>query len=411
MTSISTDHSRRSFLDATAELKNNALLRVARRTLLGGVEKALAESNMHDDTTKLIRLWHKGFSVSLSKDCNVPKAVSEFIVKLQSILIDPIPRITDAHSTATLDEPLLGSDGIVYSAKSLTVFLSADGINPKRSPFRQNDPTPFTTNPHPLAAYLVAWLKEKQGHFIDAETEETYKKLMTEGKAAAIPSSVQQSQQERVRRIAACQAGSKRQKQVEQKERKEGWEERRAALRARLFPNGDSQRDRIQTMTDNLKQGLFSLKISDEDGIRRVEQQIEALKERVEGLNRFHREIEQQIKEIREKINEANRQNSELQIAILEVQKAIVDREKSWLSELVITVAIITASIAATYAIMLAIKAIATAGATTASAAAASSASVPVSATVVPTSSGALLHVKITSIPKALKIASVLTAS
>lgn len=315
---------------ATHALRESAPIRMIKAELheIGKViNHAINHEGFKDETTKLLDHWHRNFSRSMGRDGNAERAIQEFIPQLQRILIDPLARVINPQTAAILDDrPLLGiNDGRTYGFRSLTVFLSADGINPNRSPLRQNDETPFTTKPHPAAAYMVAWLKKFNSYISSPDTDEAFRQLMAEGRAAAIPSSLplDRNREERIRRYVADQAQRERRDRVEQKESRQREEEVQAEAEDGEAAAFDLYEEIAQEMVSQFAQD----RAEDAEATAAIMRDAENLERQIETLERELKELQERIDGVRGRISEIDRQNAELDRDIKEVQKAILERK------------------------------------------------------------------------------------
>ena len=266
--------------------------------------------------------------------------------------------MVDPQSTVLLDDrPLRGSDGITYGFKSLTLFLSAAGIHRNRSPFRQNDATPFTTRPHPVAAYMVNWLKKFRttdasivGYTPSPEIDEAFRQLVAEGRAAGIPSEVPpaMNREERIRRLVEEQAQRSRRNRMAEAESRQRVEAAQAEI-VNGIAAGASGFDRLEAMAQEMENQFAADRAEDAAAIAAITADAENLGAQIATLERELHELQERIDGVRGRISVLERQNAELERDIKEVQKALKEREKSWVEGLAKTAVIIGACLVANY--------------------------------------------------------------
>ncbi len=146
-------------------------LRDRLETELEEVKNVISWSGLNDKMTHLIGLWQQDFSAALNKYRNEEGVRDYFISILQEMLCDPV-------TFAPLNAPQLGSDGGTYDELSLKIYkLRMPARFHNRSPRNPQDPTPFKTVPHPVAGYLVDWLKGHNACLYSKELEQTYLRL------------------------------------------------------------------------------------------------------------------------------------------------------------------------------------------------------------------------------------------
>ncbi len=140
------------------------------------IEKALFSVTNGDRLTDALQRWHQDFLFAVRREDNVESVEKFFISAAQGTLLDAISNIP-------LDEEaLLGSDGRVYSKKSLIVHFFKYPPGPVcRSPLEPENPLPFTVSPHFPARAVAKWLK-KQNALREPELfEEAYREAVRDG--------------------------------------------------------------------------------------------------------------------------------------------------------------------------------------------------------------------------------------
>ena len=130
-----------------------------------------------DPIADLITTWHQNFTNCVRREADLVAARTAFTEQLQEILKDPLYDISvDEH-------PLLGSDGNLYSHKTLSLyFYQNEAAEPFRSPLAPQDEQPFFVTPHPVAKRMVAWLQEQHAYTpIPEELQRAYVEAEAQG--------------------------------------------------------------------------------------------------------------------------------------------------------------------------------------------------------------------------------------
>jgi hypothetical protein len=137
---------------------------------------------LDDSTTNEIKEWHRLFKASLETTEDFLDTKSTFLDYLQELLVDPI------YLSPLEEEAFLGSDGLTYSKKCLTLYLSSVAEPYSfRSPKDPEKRAIFSVKPHPTASPLVKWLKGMNRPSSTPEIDQLYLELSAQGKLKELP--------------------------------------------------------------------------------------------------------------------------------------------------------------------------------------------------------------------------------
>jgi hypothetical protein len=334
---------------------------------LATVMQMVNQSNLRDTTTTEIRNWAQTFTARVGEHADVTKAQNEFILLLQEILSDPIESIRNPNAGTTLAAPLLGSDGITYATKTLSICIdSLPEEFKRRSPIHFADAAVLTTQPHPVAAYMVRWLQEKNANIISLQVEAEYQQLINENRLPVLltleilareeAEHVQRLGQEERARIRNERIQILMQQQAEQNAREAREAERFEQellnrqvqviqevlvepMEERIEGFAARQDGRVDVLAQNNQRRLRELRVRNEqfhDNIAVLQHQnidLRAELERLDGANQ-----------------ELRREAIQLQISINETRIAIEERKAGWVESLLTGAAVIGICIFATWA-------------------------------------------------------------
>lgn len=308
------------------------ILRTRIQAELAGMTKQLAGSNLNDALTVHIRNWKNRFSTALAHQ-NVQHVLNENIRLLQELLRDPFHAPFDQNS-------VLGSDGIAYGQMSLTLHLqSVPAQYRNRSPMNPNDPTPFTTAPHPNIQYMVQWLESHHALVHDAEIENRYQQLRNQNNAPQIPVAppAANSVEARLARIFALQAARENANQKalnEQAAKAEAqvnqYVQNVNAINVAHEQNVKNQVDRIQNIDQNFQANL-----------QRVNQAIENMDKQIVDLEADHEAVIKQNEDVKKKISDVQQQDNQLAQLIKEAELEIKKRQQQMWKDIALAVVIV----------------------------------------------------------------------
>ncbi len=350
-------------VDANVVARNNnpdVLIGALRREtsgFLASLGRLLNRSEFQDPVTTQIRNWHRLFSERIGEHADVQNARNEFIQSLQQILLDPIEYLRDPNARTTLDAPLLGSDRETYGTKSLSICLS---LLPedfrRRSPIHFQDEAVFTTQPHPIAEYMVRWLQEINAHIPSIVVDAEFQRLIDENRLPVIPTEEIIAREERAR-IRNERIQILMQQQVEQNahepEELARFEAEVLARQAQVIQENLVQpmHERIQEFADRQFARLDALEQNDRQRVERLQQRIVQFRNNIEELQEQNVELRAQLARLEGNIHQVQREAVQLQININETKRAIEERKSGWFESLCMGALAVGVCVFATWAI------------------------------------------------------------
>lgn len=335
-------------------LRHTALRRQLNAELVE-IGEILTHYPSQDMMTKSIKSWYEGFRAAMRRQAEAHFVLDQYISLLQGILRDPI-------SQAPLDEETyLGSDGITYGQKSLHLFnVSVSEEIRERLPMNPQGCKPFI-----LVRHLVQWLQKRNACLSSDVHEKLYRELTN-------LKPVKDDRQKRLERIRERSLKLEQEKKRAVNEFKERIHEEVSAEVHQAF---DPIRKKLQQSTQEHLACIKDLERRDRERLeglqlqlnkqdrepqqKSFQEQLNALQEAIENV------LEEQITNLEEEIDDLKKDNNQVgyqvarafqeckqvQAEILETRKALAKRRKSSLKPLFTTLAIVGASVFATWAL------------------------------------------------------------
>lgn len=323
------------------------------------VRDFLRNSPLNDDLTQRLRDWEKAFGHFLrSTSAPIDQTIEGYMDILKNLLIDPITRTPLDH------EAYLGSDGFVYAHYSLTLYFDKDPIQPQtRSPMLpvQND---FSIEPHPVARFMVEWLTYRQEYPIyikHAQVSEDFtfarkkfKVIFKEEREVLLPTpdnliyvQLLQARERRNRRTvrnvqahvipiienfqaAARQGIADLQGRVAQEFQH---------LRATQAVNEQQVLGRVEEMSAEHRQVHA-----------RLQNDLDTIAEELRNLREENERLNHQLDVNGQNLSQIERDTIALRIAINDAKRANSERNSSWVSGLLVGIAVVSVCVLTTYA-------------------------------------------------------------
>lgn len=312
-------------------------------------------SNFQDQTSKNLRNWQKLFHDALRTNDEPQDIKRHFIEMLaEDILYDPI------RSSGILDEEShLGSDGLTYGEMSLFIYLSPlPTACYFRSPSNPADPTPFTTQPHPLVRNMVKWLKNQDAETIaylkdeknidvhNTAIKRMYTRLDAERKlppylpteeslmAFCVTDAIQ-------RGVAAVSAAANAfQTEVEQSA---------AAIHARVSAHFAALDQSFRQLGVDNNARLEAFEQRRREALDRLHGRIDELNQDLEVLEEVGQALQQDMAITNERVSDGFEADAEIKKAVNEFEKALKKQKRNQWKQIAMTVAITAACVFATW--------------------------------------------------------------
>jgi len=325
------------------------------RTFFQDIEwigEILSATALQDELTKDLRLWHDKFKEVMG----LQTVDKEMVLKtklddLQKILVNPYEFPLD-------EESMLGSDGFVYSRKFLCNHIyNTEPQYKQRSPIRLDDQTPFSVVPHEPARALVRWLKRYRPDFHSDLVEQVYNKIPID-QIPLIPSGQIEPKEtksnglnEWLRRIRDERAERGHIADIRDRALR-GPQVSITAMFDRVFVPRFSQLDKMVEDNDaELNQRLDAFEQCFHLFVEDLKEEFNQIDLEIETLDQDINWLQAQTKENGEGVESAKNDNIRLETSMKETEKAIKKRKKRWIKEVLVAVAAIGASAAASWAI------------------------------------------------------------
>lgn len=147
-------------------------LRRRLRLELQSIRSVCEHSGLSDEMTQQIQSWAEAFTRDL-RFTDEEGVFHVYVEALQDMLLDPI---TETPFDALA---VLGSDDETYGLMSLAVWkLSVPKELRDRSPLDPENPAPFTVRPHTCVRHMVKWLESHQALLQSKELVTEYLRLL-----------------------------------------------------------------------------------------------------------------------------------------------------------------------------------------------------------------------------------------
>lgn len=300
----------------------------------------LRSSPLQDQTTENLRNWHRQFTeILLSPNIYTEEIKDQCIEHLQDILMDPI-------SLNILErETFLGSDGLTYSKKSLTIRLSeTPALYRNRSPFFLNREVEFSLQPHPVVSSMIEWLVQIDRHNPSDAIEERYRVLDLDGELPMLPT-VENLRNQRINQQVVEQN-----RQAD--ENLQAFEEIfLAQLLAQIDTSFNEVHQEIDANSELIQERINEVFQNDQEQLQQIQQSIERLDQEEHVFQERAETLQEEINSLGNKMTAAERKNKELKVAINQTRAAIKKRNKAFAKNLLITAAIIAACATGTLAL------------------------------------------------------------
>ncbi len=318
---------------STSDPVRGTALRRQLQIELNEIKIVLNQSPLKDETTELLRLWHKNFYDSLQlTTCNEQQIQTQYITLLQSLLKDPI------FLEPLCERPLLGSDNKTYGYKSLSCYLSA--LPPEhwqRSPFSKQPENHFTVHTHPIAFHMIQWLKNKGGLLPSIAIENTFKALERDNLLPKLPLAENKRYFERMERKIKKEAQQRNLEEDLKHEADEHLddlddiiEEKFAEIFSQLEKDQQTDIEELKNLEEKLDPEFVKLK-----------EAISELRKKCQKLEEDNEALKSKLKEANHRMDEAEQENIQLQISINETAKAIQERQADALNDFLTAVVVI----------------------------------------------------------------------
>ncbi len=300
------------------------------------IGELLAKSQLDDKLTETIRTWYQNFEKALNlKNIDLGPVFDKYVDLLEEILIIPELKIP-------LDEDtVLGNDKKAYGYKYICLFL-ANETNPfkGRSPLNPEDPTPFTAEPHDVARFLVRWLKVYKQDFVNETIESDFQKLrkipIIPGLTKSEPVQAKPSLADTIKGIQERQKNRENRRQIRTTPIQTINENIDRAVKEAFTPLNNQVLENHAAKQNRLD----NLEIAFEAAVVEIKKRQQQLDERGDAIDRDLKELQDQLNVIGENVESAKADNVRLQAGIKETEKAINEREKGGLKDL-LTIALI----------------------------------------------------------------------
>jgi hypothetical protein len=333
---------------------------ILRREIKGfliGVNRLLSASPLQDPLTLELKNWQQRFSERIGKDADVQSAQNAFILALQEILLDPLEYVKDQNSKVTLEAPLLGSDGITYAAKSLSICLSQlpDPYR-RRSPIHFQEEALFTVEPHPIAEHMIQWLQEKNADVVSAQIEADYQELIHENRLPTLPTPEVVAKEEkarirneRIRILMERQAEQNAQEAEELAQFEQNLLERQIqVIQEHLVA---PMNERIAAFAQRQDARVDKLEQNDQKRLQEVQKRIQQFHDNIHKLEEENKELKAELLRLNQAHQVLQREAVQLQIEINQTRQALEERKAGWLGSLLNAAAIVGVCVFATWAI------------------------------------------------------------
>jgi|GEM_PF-4212795 len=292
----------------------------------------LDNTSFTDQTTMSLKIWHKLFTEKLEIDPDFNETKKECFIFLMDLLKDPIT------FTPLEEEAYLGSDGLTYSKKSLTIYIN-EIQEPYcyRSPkFPQNKDF-FTVMPHPVVSEIVKWLKSNNTFTATDEIDKIYEIIIQKDNFKQLPT----DENIYLERLANENLADKETLAANL----EAFKSQAITRLKAIAKNGiDEVEEKIDADGVEIKELLQDADNIDARELQNILEAIEILKSQEEELKSRANNVNSSQVRIDGKIVVGYQRLNEVNAAISEAKAAIKNRDSGWLESLVTMVAIIAVS-------------------------------------------------------------------
>lgn len=318
-------------------------LRISLNADITTLKTQLRISGLKDALSIQLSNWANEFGKSLKcRDISLVKI--RYIALLKEILVDPWQAPLDEDS-------VLGSDGIVYGKKSLTLHINmVNEIFRSRSPIDPNNPAPFHIDQHRHVKPMIEWLKKHSSYAPSEEVEKKYQALLeTKGRRIFILDDIPCSdpRKERIRRMINMQRERTFKEDADINKMKEESAKASENIKKTFKP--------VNERTDNFHKKTFENLNHFEANMKKdnaqFNQAAESLEEEISGLEKGSQKLDSDINESQAKLSEAEKESLYLEKRIIDAKIEIRKRRKKLLKKIITAAAIVGGCGLATWAL------------------------------------------------------------